>query len=107
MPNWFESVDPKAGKLDLGNGLYLGNVPIAPDRADGWRSYIASMRDTKDARKRITADQLVPAHVHELYAQIWRGEDEARRAEQRVREEYSWRGLWRRLIDRIVRRPRV
>lgn len=94
------AVAPEPEPLALGNGTFA-----APTRADAWRAYIASMRDQRFRRKQVTADQLVPAHVHQLYAQIWRGEDEARRAEERVRFEYSWRGLWRRMIDRIVGRP--
>src|ERR1700680_303421 len=79
----------------------IGTIPVTRS------SIVESMRARRQHPKAVAASDIVPAHVHEIYAQIWRAEDEARKAEERIRAEYSWRGLWRRLVARVVGKPRA
>lgn len=55
----------------------------------------------------ISAAELVPKHIHEIYAQIWRGEELERKAVEAAKAAYSWRGIrqriWRSFVNRFSR----
>jgi len=54
---------------------------------------VAEMNATRDKPKRIDANHLVPSHIHEIYAQIWRHEEVERQAIEKWQREHSWRSF--------------
>lgn len=50
----------------------------------------------------MTANKLLPETVRLQFAERWRLEQEALEREEFVRSQYTWRAMWRRLVDRIV-----
>jgi hypothetical protein len=93
---------PKAPEIAVDDTV-IRPVPTMMERRS---EIVAERQKWLAARRRITADRLVPAFVHAIYAQIWRKEEDERKAVERTRAEYSWRGIWRRFVDRVVGKPK-
>jgi hypothetical protein len=71
---------------------------------------VAAMKRQRQIPREATEDVLVPEHVREMYAHIWRVEHEALRREEALKEAYTWRGIrrrtWRRVVDAFAGRHR-
>lgn len=67
---------------------------LSPQRSRG--DIIRERQQWLRSRQDFSATDLVPRHIHEIYAQIWRGEELLR--QEQLKRERKW---YRRLLARI------